>query len=234
MSVVLECPSCDGHFLWLGFVMLGVLYSFRRCPYAMRARLALAYCLDASSVELREVVLKDKPSAMLDISPKGTVPVLQLDGGKVIEESIEIMHFALSQDEESRLKLYPEHAQTEMNTLIILNDGEFKWALDRYKYADRYEESELFYRKKGEVFLAQLEQRLNAHAHLFFDEVSLADLAIFPFVRQFAHVNKTWFEASEYENLKKWLDYWLASPLFIGVMNKYKQWQVDSDVVCFP
>ena len=84
------------------------------------------------------------------------------------------------------------------------------------------------------MFLAQLEQRLNAHAHLFFDEVSLADLAIFPFVRQFAHVNKTWFEASEYENLKKWLDYWLASPLFIGGMNKYKQWQVDSDVVCFP
>jgi glutathione S-transferase len=214
--------------------MLGVLYSFRRCPYAMRARLALAYCLDANCVELREVVLKDKPQAMLEISPKATVPVLQLCDGRVIEESIEIMQFVLSQNESVSRKLYPLNQRSEIDALITTNDGEFKWALDRYKYADRFEESEVFYREKGETFLTQLNQRLSQHTCLFSDEVSLADLAIFPFVRQFAHVDKNWFENSEYAHLKKWLDHWLATSLFINSMNKYKQWQPSADPIYFP
>ncbi|WP_283786034.1 glutathione S-transferase [Bermanella sp. WJH001] len=213
--------------------MLGVLYSFRRCPYAMRARLAIAMCLAEHSVELREVVLKDKPQAMLDISPKGTVPVLQLSQN-VIEESLEIMHFACAQNPPKRASLYPEVLQNEMNELIAQNDGDFKWALDRYKYADRYEESEIFYRQKGEVFLAKLNQMLTEHENLFFDEASLADLAIFPFVRQFAHVDKRWFENSEYTYLNHWLNRWLNSDLFLHVMNKYKQWQPDADIVYFP
>ncbi|MGR6871561.1 glutathione S-transferase [Pseudomonas sp. HK3] len=214
--------------------MLGVLYSFRRCPYAMRARLALAYCLDANCVELREVVLKDKPQAMLDISPKATVPVLQLSDGRVIEESIEIMQFVVSQNESVSRKLYPLNQRSEIDALITTNDGEFKWALDRYKYADRFEESEVFYREKGETFLAQLNQRLSQHTCLFSDEVSLADLAIFPFVRQFAHVDKNWFENSEYAHLKDWLEHWLATPLFIDSMHKYKQWQLNADPIYFP
>ena len=213
--------------------MLGVLYSFRRCPYAMRARLAIAVCLTEGSVELREVVLKDKPQAMLDISPKGTVPVLQLPQS-VIEESIEIMHFALSQNKTKQTALYPDHLKHEIDELIAFNDGDFKWALDRYKYADRYEESEIFYRKKGEEFLALLNEKLTQHRNIFCDDVSLADLAIFPFVRQFAHVNKTWFENSEYVFLKDWLNHWLSCDVFNHIMNKYKQWQPDADIVYFP
>ena len=213
--------------------MLGVLYSFRRCPYAMRARLAIAMCLAPGSVELREVVLKDKPKAMLDISPKGTVPVLQLPQ-RVIEESIDIMHFALSKNETKQALLYPTHLQNIIDELIALNDGDFKWALDRYKYSDRYEESEVFYRTKGEEFLNLLNERLTRHKNIVCDEVSLADLAIFPFVRQFAHVNRGWFDNSEYDHLKKWLNQWLSNDLFSLIMIKHKQWQPDADIVYFP
>lgn len=213
--------------------MLGVLYSFRRCPYAMRARLALALCLEEGSVELREVVLKDKPQSMLDISPKGTVPVLQLPQ-RVIEESIDIMHFALSKNETKQALLYPTHLQNIIDELIALNDGDFKWALDRYKYSDRYEESEVFYRTKGEEFLNLLNERLTRHKNIVCDEVSLADLAIFPFVRQFAHVNRGWFDNSEYDHLKKWLNQWLSNDLFSLIMIKHKQWQPDADIVYFP
>lgn len=214
--------------------MLGVLYSFRRCPYAMRARLALAYCLPEQCVELREVILKDKPQAMLDVSPKGTVPVLRLNDGEVVEESIEIMHLALAHNVETGLQLYPQSLRSQIDELIAMNDGDFKWALDHYKYADRYEESEAFYRMKGEVFLAQLNQQLSEHKNLFADDASLADLAIFPFVRQFAHVNKNWFENSEYTHLNRWLSHWLDSTLFNAIMFKYKQWQPHHEPVYFP
>lgn len=214
--------------------MLGVLYSFRRCPYAMRARLALAYCVSAKQFELREVVLKNKPQAMLTLSPKGTVPVLQLADGQVLEESLDIMHFALSYSPSQLSSLYPESLQAEIDALIALNDGEFKWALDRYKYSDRYDESEAYYREKGLVFLDTLERLLSQHTYLLSNDVSLADLAIFPFVRQFAHVDKNWFENSQYPLLINWLNNWLESPLFISVMNKYKQWQEGDEPICFP
>ncbi len=214
--------------------MLGILYSFRRCPYAMRARLALAYCVEPEQFELREVVLKDKPQAMLDISPKATVPVLQLTDDKVLEESLDIMQFALSKAPDLSPTLYPNHLQHDINELIEFNDGPFKWALDRYKYADRYEESEAFYREQGEVFLTRLNERLEHSPFLMGDEVTLADLAIFPFVRQFAHVNKAWFEASPYTHLQTWLGHWLESPLFIRIMKKYTQWAVENEPVYFP
>ena len=214
--------------------MLGILYSFRRCPYAMRARLALAYCVEPEQFELREVVLKDKPQAMLDISPKATVPVLQLTDDRVLEESLDIMQFALSNAPDLSQTLYPNHLQDDINELIEFNDGPFKWALDRYKYADRYEESEAFYREQGEVFLTQLNARLEHSSFLMGEEVTLADLAIFPFVRQFAHVNKAWFEASPYTHLQTWLGDWLDSPLFIRIMKKYTQWAVENEPVYFP
>lgn len=222
-----------GHYA-AGVFMLGILYSFRRCPYAMRARLALAYCVEPEQFELREVVLKDKPQAMLDISPKATVPVLQLTDDKVLEESLDIMQFALSKAPDLSPTLYPNHLQHDINELIEFNDGPFKWALDRYKYADRYEESEAFYREQGEVFLTRLNERLEHSPFLIGDEVTLADLAIFPFVRQFAHVNKAWFEASPYTHLQTWLGHWLESPLFIRVMKKYTQWAVENEPVYFP
>jgi len=214
--------------------MLGVLFSFRRCPYAMRARLAIAHCLPQYSLELREVVLKDKPEALIEISPKATVPVLQLASGEVIDESLDVMLFALSQTPETEAVLLPDTLKAEIMELIEKNDGDFKWALDRYKYADRYEQSEEYYREQGEVFLRQLNDRLSAHPFLMGDDMTLADLAIFPFVRQFAHVNKKWFEASQYTALIQWLSHWLESDLFLSIMKKYPQWHAGNDPVYFP
>ena len=212
--------------------MLAILYSFRRCPYAMRARLALAYALEDHALELREVVLKDKPQALKIISPKATVPVLQLKDGLVIDESLDIMSWALSVSDEQNWFL--ESHQAEIQTLIAHNDGDFKWALDRYKYADRHEHSEEHYRELGEVFLQELEQRLQKTKFLMADNICMADIAIFPFVRQFAHVNKDWFFNSEYKALIVWLNFFLESDLFKSVMKKYKKWTRDEAPVFFP
>ncbi len=219
-------------FLFRAPPLLATLYSFRRCPYAMRARLALAYALDKGSLELREVVLKDKPQALKALSPKATVPVLQLENGVVIDESLDIMRWALSINDK-RDWLLAEH-QEETNALISLNDGDFKWALDHYKYADRHEHSEEHYRKLGEEFLQKLELRLQNTAFLMGDNMSLADAAIFPFVRQFAHVNKSWFLSSEYSALITWLNFLLESDLFIGIMKKYNKWAPEDEAVLFP
>lgn len=215
--------------------MSHILYSFRRCPYAMRARLAIQLWLPASYLELREVVLKNKPQAMLEISPKGTVPVLQLSDGVIIEESLDIMHWALQFEESNITNFYSDSQKTEIDELINENDGDFKWALDRYKYSDRFEESESYYQEKADVFLAKLEARLNKNEYLTGGDMSFADLAIFPFVRQFAHVNKRWFEQQEkYSKLNNWLQYFLNSDIFSAIMKKYPAWDQDSKVVYFP
>jgi glutathione S-transferase len=223
---------------------LGILYSFRRCPYAMRARLACTLFLPPQSLELREVVLKNKPQALLDISAKATVPVLlassALTNSILVDESRDIMLWALEQGtlgqtaDALKTQYLPLHLQLEIEELIDENDGAFKWALDRYKYSDRFEESEEYYRKLGEIFLAKLEQLLEHNRYLFTQEMSLADIAIFPFVRQFAHVDKPWFEQSTYPKLIQWLNELLESELFDSIMGKYKPWQVDNDAVYFP
>jgi glutathione S-transferase len=224
---------------------LGVLYSFRRCPYAMRARLACTLFLPPESLELREVVLKNKPQALLEISPKATVPVLLVSGGPLadsvlVDESRDIMQWALEKGTQGQAtdvlkKQYlPLHLQLTIDELIDENDGPFKWALDHYKYADRFDESEEYYRKLGENFLAKLERLLEHNRYLFTQEMSLADIAIFPFVRQFAHVDKPWFEQSQYPRLIQWLNKLLESELFNSIMEKYKPWQVDNDAVYFP
>ncbi len=217
---------------------LPILYSFRRCPYAIRARLALARA--GIRCELREVVLRDKPAQMLAISAKGTVPVLQLpaDGGcpgsgQVIAESIDIMRWALGQQDPGHW-LAGADARA-IAALISRNDGEFKWALDRYKYADRYpERSGADYRAMAEPFLQTLENGLQQGGALLSERYSLADAAIFPFIRQFALVDPVWFEASGYAALKQWLNDWLASDLFAGVMTKYPQWSLGDGVTLFP
>ncbi len=201
---------------------LPILYSFRRCPYAMRARLAIAY--SNVDVELREVELRNKPQAMLLISPKATVPVLQLENSRVLDESLDIMLWALQQND-------PKHwlnsaSLDHAKALIRRNDEPFKYFLDRYKYADRYPAySELYYRQQGELFLADLESLLTQRAYLCGEHFSLADAAILPFIRQFCAVDPAWFKASPYPALRQWLNHFLASSLFEQVMTRYSYWQ---------
>ena len=211
------------------------LYSFRRCPYAMRARLAIV--LAELKVELREIVLKNKPAQMLAISPKGTVPVLELvetDGSsrRVIEESRDILQWALEQhDPQAVLDVEPASAQA----LIEQNDNEFKHWLDRYKYSDRYPElSQLEYRERGELFLQVLETLLAKHRYLLGDTISSADIGIMPFVRQFAHVDQEVFYQLPYPHLQQWLGDWLQHPAFQQVMVKLPAWQEGDPLVVFP
>lgn len=193
-----------------------ILYSYRRCPYAMRARMALKYA--GVAVETREVSLKDKPLHLLEVSPKGTVPVLILQDGTVIEQSLDIMHWALQQyDADGWLKA--DGVLTKQ--LIAENDGSFKQALDKYKYAIALaEHAPEVYRKQGEKFLYALELLLSQTKFLAGNALSLADIAIFPFVRQFAAVDSSWFELTEYPKLKTWLKQLVASQLFLSVMEK--------------
>lgn len=205
--------------------MLPILYSFRRCPYAIRARMAIAYA--SITLEMREVALANKPAAMLAVSPKGTVPVLQLSD-RVIDESIEVMRWALSQsDPENWLAV---DSQQEQSTLIEENDNEFKGWLDKYKYWDRYpEQSQQDYRIKAENFLSTLELRLQQNSYLLGDNICMADIAIFPFIRQFAFVDKPWFDDADYPLVQRWLNQFLQSKLFEQVMEKHALWQQPDD-----
>ncbi len=195
---------------------LPLLYSFRRCPYAIRARLAIA--ISGVEVQLNEVDLKAKPARMLQLSPKGTVPVLVLPDGSVIEESLDIMLWALRQhDPQGMLDGFSDQARA----LIQRNDGEFKSALDRYKYPERHPEySKQHYRAQCEMILDDWDKRLQRHDYLLGDEAVIADLALLPFIRQFAQVDRDWFDASPYLSLRKWLATWEASDMFIKVMRK--------------
>ncbi|WP_300406655.1 glutathione S-transferase [uncultured Psychrobacter sp.] len=211
--------------------LLPRLYSFRRCPYAMRARLALLFA--ELPVELREIVLKNKPSQMLAISPKGTVPVLQLPEGKVIEESRDIMVWALEHNDKQGL--LDAKLIKQANDLLDKNDHEFKHWLDHYKYADRYPEmSQAEYQERGEVFLQSLETLLNKNAYLLGDSISIADIGIMPFVRQFAHVDRDVFYGLPYPKLQRWLQDWLEHPLFKQAMTKFDPWQEGDEVIIFP
>lgn len=207
------------------------LYSFRRCPYAMRARLGLLFA--ELPVALREITLKNKPEQMLAISPKGTVPVLQLMDGTVIEESVEIMTWALEQRDPQRL--LDERVLSQATALIEQNDNEFKYWLDRYKYADRYlEMTQTEYRQRGEVFLQRLEELLTNNTYLLGERITIADIGIMPFVRQFAHVDREVFYSLPYPKLQLWLQKWLEHSLFLQAMTKFQPWQEDDDVVVFP
>ncbi|TXD97851.1 glutathione S-transferase [Psychrobacter frigidicola] len=207
------------------------LYSFRRCPYAMRARLGLLFA--KLKVELREISLKNKPSQMLAISPKGTVPVLQLVDGAVIEESREIMVWALGQQDPQRL--LDAKVLHLANALIEKNDNEFKYWLDRYKYADRHlEMTQMEYRQQGEAFLQVLEGLLSKNAFLLGNNATIADIGIMPFVRQFAHVDRKVFYSLPYPKLQQWLEYWLEHSFFLQAMTKFQPWKEGDEMVVFP
>jgi glutathione S-transferase len=210
-----------------------ILYSFRRCPYAMRARMALY--VSGTECELREVVLRDKPDHMVEISPKATVPVLQRQSGAVIEESLDVMIWALEQNDPQSW-LMPETGNRDaMMDLITRTDADFKDNLDRYKYPDRYDGADAaHWRTRGEVFLTELDTILEGSAYLFGSRPSLADFAIAPFIRQFANTDRDWFDAAPYPALQRWLAEFLESEPFSAIMNKYPQWQPGDAITASP
>ncbi|NYT43973.1 glutathione S-transferase [Alcaligenaceae bacterium] len=209
------------------------LYSFRRCPYAMRARLAIA--ISGLGCELREVVLRDKPDAMLQASPKGTVPVLIDIDGTVVDQSLDIMLWALGQSDPEGWLTPQQGDLPAMLNLIAQCDGPFKDKLDRYKYPQRYGvQSGADQRDQTVPWLLELEQRLQAGTWLCGKKRSLADMAIVPFVRQFAHTDIAWFDAQPWPSLRRWLADWQASALFARIMHKYPAWQEGDPPVLFP
>ncbi len=210
-----------------------ILYSFRRCPYAIRARMAIEYA--GIATELREVLLRAKPQDMLNLSPKGTVPVLLLSDQLVIDQSMDIILWALAQhDPDSWLDTHLAPYQ-DQEDLIDWNDGKFKDYLDRYKYADRFPQfSKHHYREKCLAFLNELESRLQRAQFLFGNKPTLSDIAIFPFVRQFAGVDTQWFESSPYYSLNTWLKTYIQLDLFKNVMIKHQPWTPGDNPIMMP
>lgn len=195
-----------------------ILYSFRRCPYAMRARMPIVRT--NFEVELREVILRDRPEHMMEISPKGTVPVLLLEDGTVIEESLEIMQHVLDWT-----------LSEEEQHWISRNDDEFKFHLDRYKYPNRYEDvDEIEQRTLASAYLMDLNQRLATEPSI---SEALSD-ALFPFVRQFANHDRDWFDVQPWTNMLAWLTENLESEAFKACMKKHKQWVHGQATIVFP
>jgi glutathione S-transferase len=212
---------------------LPILYSFRRCPYAMRARIAL--WVAGLAVELREVKLAAKPPQLAEASPKATVPVLVLHDGTVIDESLAIMRWALLQNDPQGWLAGDDAA------LISRNDGPFKHHLDRYKYPHRYPDEaagdeatfRLDHRTHGLSVLLDLDARLGMSAYLRGDRPTLADIALFPFVRQFANTDRDWFDAQGLPHVQEWLERHLASDLFAAIMPKFMPWQAGDTPIRF-
>jgi glutathione S-transferase len=210
-------------------IVTPILYSFRRCPYAMRARMALA----SASIRyaIREVVLKSKPAELVAASPKATVPVLVLPEGRVIEQSLDIMLWALAQHDPQQW-LDDQPTMHAMLSLIAVNDGPFKFHLDRMKYVNRYVDAmPEQHRTEAVTLLYALEQRLSSHAYLFGEQTKLADIAIFPFIRQFAHADAAAFAELPLPRLQAWLKHWESSALFAAVMTKHIAWQPEHEVI---
>ncbi|MGJ7509962.1 glutathione S-transferase [Variovorax sp. GT1P44] len=210
-----------------------VLYSFRRCPYAMRARMAIA--ASGQRCELREVVLRDKPADLLAASLKGTVPVLVDVDGRVIDQSLDIMLWALRRSDPDGWLQPPQGTLDDMLSLIAECDGEFKRHLDGYKYPERQPGGDaVTHREQGARFLRRLDARLQVSRCLHGDQVALSDIAIAPFVRQFAQVDAAWFDAQPWPRLREWLAARLNAPVFSQVMDKYPAWRAGDPGVRFP
>ena len=204
---------------------LPILYSFRRCPYAMRARLGLM--VSGTVCELREVKLSAKPPELALASPKATVPVLVLPDGAVIDESIEIMRWALARNDPADWLTRDDQA------LIAESDGPFKHALDRYKYPEKHASDPEPHRQQGLEFLHDLNSRIALGGQLCGAEPGLADMAIIPFVRQFAATDRAWFAAQDLGSLQGWLENHLQSPLFTSIMGRPKPWQAGDPPLLF-
>ena len=209
---------------------LPILYSFRRCPYAMRARMAIH--ISGQKCELREVLLRDKPPSMLEYSAKGTVPVLILQDGKIIDESLDVIDWALNLNDPDDWQRSKDKEKTK--ELIKINDGEFKYHLDRYKYSKRYDnEDPEFHRKKCLKFIELINNELNNSEYIFDDNISYADIVLLPFIRQFRIADIEWFDSLPYDNLKKWLSSFLGSSLLNSIMKKYDLWKEGDKSIVF-
>jgi glutathione S-transferase len=199
----------------------------------MRARLALA--ASRQQCELREVVLRSKPAELLAASPKATVPVLVLPDGTVIDQSLDIMRWALAQHDPEQWLLPQLGLAADMDALILQCDTSFKSDLDRYKYPDRHPDADArSHRSSGADYLMALDARLQAASYLFGSRACLADMAIAPFVRQFAHTDAAWFSAQPWPAMSRWLDTFLESARFAQVMHKFAPWQSGTSGVPFP
>lgn len=210
-----------------------ILWSFRRCPYAMRARLAI----DASQqhLQLREILLRDKPDTFVAVSPKATVPVLQCDDGTVLEESLDIMFWALGRnDPDGWLDIWHE-SPADVRQFLDRLDGPFKTDLDRYKYASRHDfDAALTHRAAGIVFIAELDKILAQKPALSGTKPGLLDFASLPFLRQFRIADIEWFDAQNWPDLHLWLQAFLRSQRFDRVMHKYSPWHEGEQGVDFP
>lgn len=202
-----------------------ILWTFRRCPYAMRTRLAIK----ASGIEvyLREIVLRHKPSEFVSDSPKATVPVLKLTNGKILEESVDIMRWALEQNDPNDWLQILEKRKEYSERFLTNLDGPFKNDLDRYKYASRYglENTEsLVHREEGSKFLSQINRWLKETPHLSGERQGFLDIASLPFVRQFRIADPEWFDQQDWPQLHTWLQTFLAWDQFSLIMEKFKPW----------
>lgn len=212
---------------------LPILYSLRQCPYAMRARIGLLQA--KQPVILRDIVMKNIPKEMLDASPKGEVPVLVFEDSSVIDESLDIMIWALNQTDPSDL-LFNQQPNTYQGMLDLINrnDNEFVDALKKYKAASRYHDSEeINCRLQCEPFISYLEQCLTKHDYIFGDTANLADYAILPFIRQFSRVDRKWYLQAPYPNLQRWLERHYQNPIFSKAMKKYPQWLDNKESILF-
>lgn len=199
----------------------------------MRARMMIHS--SGQQVELRDIPLKDKPEDMLAASPKATVPVLVLTDGAVLEESRDIMAWAIQQNDPENLLPNIPSIRSDVAELLDENDGAFKSALDRYKYHVRFpEKSREEYRSEGERFLQKLDNRLTHHRYLAGSEATVADVGIFPFIRQFANSDRHWFDNAPYPKLQKWLEQWVKSDAFVHIMKKRPIWETGKPPCFFP
>ena len=211
-----------------------ILYSFKRCPYAMRARMALY--LSKTVVELREVSLRNKPQSMLEISPKGTVPVLLLDDGSVIDESIEIIEWCIKKKKDIFKDTLNKEQELYAEDAIKLFDEKFKFHLDRYKYATRYEDiDEILHRESCVEILKTMEKKISNKKFFYTNQVNKIDICILPFIRQFRIADLAWFDNnSEFPKIQKWLNNFLDSSLLKNVMVAYDLWKTNHPVKLFP
>lgn len=199
-----------------------ILYTFRRCPYAMRARMGLY--VSGVEYETREIMLRDKPAHMVEISPKGTVPVLLNDDGGVIDESLAILHWALAHHDPDDWRCTDNTDAAKIcDRLISQNDTDFKAALDRYKYPNRYENCDPAPHRQAALDILKLwNDLIGAHGGgLVRAKKSIADIAIFPFVRQFANVDRAWFDGLDLPHLQQWLRRHLENEIFVAIMHKH-------------
>ena len=208
-----------------------ILYSFRRCPYAMRARFAIR--ASGITVEIREIKLQNKPVEFLKLSPKGTVPVLVTNSEEILDESLDIMNWALRIKDSRNWLDEGKLNQNEVENILKILELEFKQNLDKYKYPTRYKNVDKnFYRDKNLIFLNKLKNLLKANKALNCSHLSLIDYAIFPFIRQFRNVDEKWFDALNFNFVKDWLYQIIDSEDFLSIMKKYKLWEPNQKPIC--